>query len=98
MNWMVLKQQGNPEGKFPINRDKQGLAYCYLGDVGDASEFRKRGREFAEEELGRPIAAVEFGYGLTVTFADVCEGSSDVKCQWPTPRSAGTGSGSAEPK
>jgi hypothetical protein len=95
---MVLKQQGNPEGKFPINRDKQGLAYCYLGDASAVSDFRKRGREFAKEELGRPIAAVEFGYGLTVTFADVCEGSSDVKCQWPTPRSAGTGSGSGEPK
>ena len=52
MNWMVLKQQGNPEGKFPINRDKQGLAYCYLGDASAVSDFRERGREFAKEELG----------------------------------------------
>lgn len=98
MNWMVGKQQGNPDGKFPINPEKQGIAYCHIGDAVDAREFRKMGLEFAEEELGRPIAAVEFGYGLTVTFADLCEGSSDVKCQWPTPRASGAGSGSVEPK
>jgi hypothetical protein len=98
MHWMIVKSETDngrafpQNGGFPINVEA-GIVYCFLGNrIGKFEEFQQRAIEEAKKEN---IDSKYFDYGLTVTFADICDGSGDItKCKWP----AQEGSGSGEPK
>ena len=100
MHWMIVKNQEKYGKAFPINgefplNENAGIVYCFLGnDISDFKKFQTDAFEAASEEK---IDHADFNYGLTITFADICDGSGDItKCQWQAQQ--GSGSGSGEPK
>lgn len=102
MHWMIVKNQNKyreafqRNGEFPLN-ENEGIVYCFLGnDTADFKTFQTDAFEAASKEK---IDHADFNYGLTVTFASICDGSGDItKCQWQAQEGSGSGSGSGEPK